>query len=138
MSEAQPYDTEVDFGDGTSLLLLQLDGGQIGTVEWDGWVTAYGFDSRGQIDSTKWWYCMIETGYPNCYVPPKWTCPYIAGTYGLIGGAAAVAFAKKPGASIVGGYVGAAVQQYCDSLHAGMTWSKRYRTAATHNSLRFS
>ncbi|HEY0384336.1 MAG TPA: hypothetical protein VGC72_19270 [Candidatus Elarobacter sp.] len=137
-SDTAPYDTELDFGDGTSLLTLELGEDLIGTLEIDGSVTAYHFDPNNQIDSTRFWYCMAEYGVPNCYLPPKSFCPYIALTYGAIARLLAIAAIKEPASStVIGGFVGLAVKDFCDSLYAYESWpDSKLRIATTFNSRR--
>jgi hypothetical protein len=139
MSYSAPYDTELNLADGTSLLTLQLDQGMVGTLEIDGWVTAYVFNANGQIDSTRTLYCQGTYGVPNCPVPPKWMCPYISATWGAAATLAAIAATKVPNTGIIGGFVQAAVQQFCEALNADIQWSNlRYRTAAVYSSPRYS
>lgn len=138
LSSSSPYDTELDFSDGTSILTLQLDQNQIGTLEVNGYVTAYGFNAYMQIDSTKSMYCQLMYGVDNCLVPPKWMCPYISTTYGVVAALAAVAATKNPTAqSVVGAFVTNAVQQLCEQLNAYEQWpSLKNRVALISNSSR--
>jgi hypothetical protein len=125
------WDTEITFSDGTAILGMEFPDGTLGVLEPDGTYTGY-LMANGQL-TPKQWYCMLTTGVPNCYVPPKYVCPYAAGAWGLLGKWGTIAAMRgksSPLADGVGIALGAAEAQFCNAVTSRAMWKNHHRAAA--------
>jgi hypothetical protein len=136
-SDPAMWDTQISFADGTSMLGMEFDNGVLGVLEPDGWYTGYIPTVNGGL-SPRQGYCVATTGVPDCWVPPKWVCPYASAGWGLLGKWGTIAAMRgksSPLADGVGLIIGAGVSQFCNSVTGVVPWKDQHRVAASFNRL---
>jgi hypothetical protein len=132
------YDTELDYSDGTSMLGLEVDQGQLAVLEDDGFYTAYSFSTiTGDLTPHQKYCHVVFSGANDCPTIPKWMCPYDAVGWGIAAKWAVIGLARgksSPAADYVGGAVAASVAMFCNTYAMRGPWNAR----RLHLAVRFS